>query len=109
VTGKFVQGTGGGGSATPITGGTYDPSSESITFVNNTGGTVYVTGFKVYTDRRTDYAYPYQYSGSAPKGSSASSLVWTIRRIAFSSATPTIEQAINVAWDNRVGASYSPY
>jgi hypothetical protein len=80
------------GSAVNITGGTYYPVENKIIFSSNTG-LIPVSGITVYTDRRSDYVYPFQYSGSAPYGTSVDSTNWVIRRIAFSSATPTITQA----------------
>jgi hypothetical protein len=59
------------------------------------------------TESRSDYVYPYQYSGIAPLGSSESDSVWKINRIDFTILdSPITQQAIG-SWDNRYLLVYS--
>lgn len=58
-------------------------------------------------DRRHDYAAPYSYCGKAAAGSFESDPVWTITRIELASdGTTTTTHAADVAWDDRLTATY---
>jgi hypothetical protein len=53
------------------------------------------------TQSRSDYVYPYQYSGISTIGTSESDVEWTITRIDFTIInSPIIEKAFG-SWDNR--------
>jgi hypothetical protein len=61
-----------------------------------------------YRARAYEYAGGYHYQGTAPVGSATSAAVWTIHRMTFSAAGVTANlTATNVAWDNRVSATYT--
>jgi head-tail adaptor len=57
---------------------------------------------------RSDYVSPYSYLGVAPVGSAESAEVWRITRIEqHSDGTVTTATAENVAWDDRLTATYT--
>lgn len=56
-------------------------------------------------DRRSDFQSPYHYSGNAPSGTGDSEN-WTIRRIDYSTGTPTTLSATG-SWVNRYSLIYS--
>lgn len=57
---------------------------------------------------RHDFESPYDYLGKALTGSSESSNVWTIKRLTISSnGSSIIQSATNVAWTNRLTATYT--
>ena len=60
-------------------------------------------------DVRSDFVFPYTYTGRAAAGSATSASAWTIRRSEFSSAGAYVSTttANNVEWDDRLTASYS--
>jgi hypothetical protein len=56
-------------------------------------------------ERRSDYVYPYQYSGTAPVGTLDSG-TWIIKRIDFTTpGSPTTLSATG-AWTNRYSLTY---
>jgi hypothetical protein len=56
-------------------------------------------------ERRSDYVYPYHYSGNAPIGTSESGS-WLIKRINYTNPTPTTLTATG-AWTDRTTLIYS--
>jgi hypothetical protein len=59
-------------------------------------------------DLRSDYVYPYSYCGSAVRGASESSAIWTITQIEIlDDGTIITRQATNVAWTDRLTTIYS--
>jgi hypothetical protein len=69
--------------------------------VKTTGGGGGSTNF----ERRSDYVYPYQYSGTAPVGTLDSG-TWTIKRINFTTPGTPITQQATGAWTNRYSLTY---
>jgi hypothetical protein len=69
--------------------------------VKTTGGGGGGTNF----ERRSDYVYPYQYSGTAPVGTLDSG-TWTIKRIDFTTSGSPITQQATGAWTNRYSLTY---
>ena len=57
------------------------------------------------SERRSDYVYPYQYSGTAPVGTLDSG-TWTIKRINFTTPGSPITQQATGAWTNRYSLTY---
>jgi hypothetical protein len=57
------------------------------------------------SERRSDYVYPYQYSGTAPVGTLDSG-TWTIKRIDFTTPGSPITQQATGAWTNRYSLTY---
>ena len=69
-----------------------------------TSGTVSVVTYAVRSDTVSNISY----IGRATSGTATSSATWTIRRTTVAAAgTVTTATATNVAWDNRLTASYS--
>jgi len=61
---------------------------------------------KSETESRSDYVYPYQYSGVAAIGTNESDPSWKINRINFTTpGSPIVQQAVG-AWDNRYSLIY---
>ena len=99
--------------------------SRSSSIYNEAGTTAYTTatlrsflltntGFKSPSggsgggtnfERRSDYVYPYQYSGTAPIGTLDSG-TWTIKRINFTTPGTPITQQATGAWTNRYSLTY---
>lgn len=63
----------------------------------SSGGTNY--------ERRSDYVYPYQYSGTAPVGT-LNSGSWTIKRVDFTTPGSPITLQATGAWTNRYSLTY---
>lgn len=60
------------------------------------------------SERRHDYVAPYSYCGKADIDSLEAEAVWTITRIELAKdGTTTVAHAIDVAWDDRLIASYA--
>jgi hypothetical protein len=60
------------------------------------------------SERRHDYLAPYSYCGKAVIDSLESEFVWTITRIELATdGTTTITHAVDVAWDDRLTATYT--
>jgi hypothetical protein len=57
------------------------------------------------SERRSDYVYPYQYSGTAPVGT-LNIGTWTIKRINFTTPGSPITQQATGAWTNRYSLTY---
>jgi hypothetical protein len=57
-------------------------------------------------ERRSDYVYPYQYSGTAPVGTLDSG-TWTIKRIDFTTPGSPITLSATGAWTNRYSLIYT--
>ena len=53
------------------------------------------------TESRSDYVYPYQYSGVANEGSNENDSVWTIKRIDFTNPLSPVTQTSIGSWTNR--------
>jgi hypothetical protein len=70
-------------------------------WVNQPGGGGGGTNY----ERRSDYVYPYQYSGTAPVGTLDSG-TWTIKRIDFTTPGSPITQQATGAWTNRYSLTY---
>jgi len=73
------------------------PDGKPKTTGGGGGGTNY--------ERRSDYVYPYQYSGTAPVGTLDSG-TWTIKRIDFTTPGSPITQQATGAWTNRYSLTY---
>jgi hypothetical protein len=59
-------------------------------------------------ERRHQYVSPYSYCGTAPFGSLESATVWEISRIqVLGSGSTVVTRAANVAWTNRLTATYA--
>lgn len=59
-------------------------------------------------DTRTDYVYPYSYCGKAPKDSSETQTIWTIKRIQVTVAGEAVTStAYGVSWSNRYNVTYT--
>lgn len=59
-------------------------------------------------ERRHDWVSPYSYDATAPLGSLNSEAVWTIARIEVAGdGSTTVLHAVDVAWDDRLTATYS--
>ncbi len=56
-------------------------------------------------ERRSDYIYPYQYSGTAPIGTLDSGS-WTIKRVDFTTPGSPITLQATGAWTNRYSLTY---
>ena len=56
-------------------------------------------------ERRSDYLYPYQYSGTAPVGT-LNSGTWTIKRVDFTTPGSPITLQATGAWTNRYSLTY---
>lgn len=56
-------------------------------------------------ERRSDYVYPYQYSGTAPVGT-LNSGTWTIKRVDFTTPGSPITLQATGAWTNRYSLTY---
>jgi hypothetical protein len=72
-------------------------SDGKVKTIGGGGGTNY--------ERRSDYVYPYQYSGTAPVGT-LNSGTWTIKRIDFTTLGSPITQQAMGAWTNRYSLTY---
>jgi hypothetical protein len=60
------------------------------------------------SERRHDYVAPYSYCGKAEIYSLESTDVWTITRIELATdGTTTVTHAYDVAWDDRLTATYA--
>jgi hypothetical protein len=60
------------------------------------------------SERRHDYVAPYSYCGKAVIDSLESESVWTITRIELATnGTTTVTHAVDVAWDDRLTATYT--
>jgi hypothetical protein len=74
--------------------------------INNTNKILYSKGDEK-TESRSDYVYPYQYSGVSLLGSSENDPVWLIKRINFTTFnSPVIQQATG-SWTNRYSLTYT--
>jgi hypothetical protein len=62
---------------------------------------IFVYSRSEQTESRSDYVYPYQYSGVAPIGSNESDPVWRIKRIDFTTFNSPITQQAFGSWDDR--------
>jgi hypothetical protein len=88
-----------------VTGGTYNFTGDTLTLRRNDGNGIPITGFTY--ERRSDYSYPYQYSGSAPIYTLEGDSVWIIKRIDYTTpGSPITQQAIG-SWTNRVSLIYT--
>jgi hypothetical protein len=61
----------------------------------------------IETQSRSDYVYPYQYSGIANVGVLESDNGWTINRIDFTTPGSPITLSAIGPWDDRITLSYS--
>jgi len=67
--------------------------------MNNTNKILYFKGSEKQS--RSDYVYPYQYSGISLLGSSENDPVWRIKRIDFTIFNSPIIQQATGSWTNR--------
>jgi hypothetical protein len=80
----------------------------AITEVGNPGPQGLAAASALSPSTRHDYVAPYSYCGKAVSGSLDSADVWTITRINIATnGTTTTAQAINVAWTDRLTATYT--
>lgn len=87
---------GGGGNMYLADDGTYKPVSG--------GGGIPVVG-----EYRHDWVAPYSYCGTAPTGALETDAVWQIDRLEITNTGDVIfSSAYDVAWTNRLTATYSP-
>lgn len=56
--------------------------------------------------RKSDYVYPYQYSGTAPVGALITDTNWVIKRIDFTTSGSPITLQGTGSWDNRTSLIY---
>lgn len=73
------------------------PDGKPKTTGGGGGGTNY--------ERRSNYVYPYQYSGTAPVGTLDSG-TWTIKRVDFTTPGSPITLQATGAWTNRYSLTY---
>ena len=57
-------------------------------------------------ERKSDYVYPYQYSGSAAVGTPDSG-IWVIKRIDFTTPGSPVTLQATGAWTNRYSLTYT--
>ena len=62
-------------------------------------------GAVVTYERKSDYVFPYQYSGTAPVGTLDSGS-WTIKRVDFTTPGSPITLQATGAWTNRYSLTY---
>lgn len=74
------------------------PDGKPKTTGGGGGGTNY--------ERRSDYVYPYQYSGTAPVGT-LDSETWTIKRVDFTTPGSPITLQATGSWDDRYTLIYT--
>jgi hypothetical protein len=62
---------------------------------------------QIDTQSRSDYVYPYQYSGVSNVGTLESDNGWTINRIDFTIPGSPVTLSATGSWDNRYSLIYS--
>ena len=85
-------------------------SGQSIKTINGqsilgSGNIVITSGGGSNYERRSDYVYPYQYSGTASLGTIDSG-TWTIKRVDFTTSGSPITLQATGAWTNRYTLTY---
>lgn len=89
----------------PIYLGEGTPTSSK--YLRGDGTWVEITGnTNVTYERKSDYSYPFQYSGTAPVGTLTSEQ-WSIKRIDYSSSGGPVTTIAIGAWDDRNTLTYT--
>lgn len=86
-------------------GNSYGKSSIVVIGSDGKTKTVSSGGGGTNYERRSDYVYPYQYSGTAPVGTLDSG-TWTIKRVDFTTPGSPITLEATGAWTNRYTLTY---